>query len=525
MIPPNDSDDGAARTSALASAVRWAACGAVALAVPIVIGLSGAVSGPLMVLVPILPVVMAGLVKERAAIAFGAALFAGVLVVGAGRSFGLLPMVPHGSLSALFGGLGVALTTALCHVDGVRRAALEERVAATRAGKRALDARIEDFQVEVTKNARLATIGQLAAGVGHEVNNPLAYIVTNLEFVADTLDPSGDPEIRSAVADARDGAERIRQIVRELQVLSRTDESVHTVDLNTILERSIRMAGTQIRQAARLVQDLRVVPPLTANETRLGQVFLNLLVNAAQAIGEGRVEENEIRVTSYTDARGLAIVEIKDSGPGMAADVHAKIFQPFFTTKRSGAGTGLGLSICHTIIAALGGDISVESAPGKGTLFRVSVPPPAFLRERKVTLPAVASGSRMRVLVVDDEPLICRAIQKSLAADHDVTIETNPRHALERLRSGERFDLVLCDLMMPDLSGMDLYQALKASAPEVLGHVVFMTGGVFSARAREFMKSVPNTLLEKPLNSKRLRAIIAESTGLQDGLQDVLPPS
>ncbi len=509
MVEPADFDG--ARPSFAASALPAMACATLALAVAVVLALAGAIALPLMVLVPILPLVMGGLVKERAAIAFGVALCVGMLAGGAARALGVLVAVPYASLGSLFAGLGVALVTALSHVDDRRRAALEERVVTSARSKRELDARVATFQVEVTKNAKLATVGQLAASIGHEINNPLAYIITNLEFVAEQLAPAADPEVRTSLADARDGAERIRQIVRELQVVSRNDETQHTVDLNTIVERSIRMAGTQVRQAARLVQDLRVVPPVSANETRLGQVFLNLLVNAAQAIGEGRVEQNEIRVSSYTDVAGRAIVEVSDSGPGIGPEARARLFQPFFTTKKSAAGTGLGLSICQTIIGSLGGEITVASELGKGAVFRVCLPGQAARRERKASMPAVRSRSRLRVLVVDDEALICRAIQKTLANDHDVTSETSSRVALERLRAGERFDLVLCDLTMPELSGVDFYEALKACAPDVVDHIVFMTGGVFSERARTFSKSVSNTFLEKPLDAKRLRAIIAES--------------
>ncbi|MEO8877347.1 MAG: ATP-binding protein [Polyangiaceae bacterium] len=416
-------------------------------------------------------------------------------------------------MTTLLAGLVATLSMLVVALLGKGKRHARTRAAAEASAiELAVIERTQTLQLDLQRAMKLASVGQLVAGVGHEINNPLSYVSANLELVAEQAQKLGDEAMISSLADAKDGVERIRQIVHELQIFSRTDESEHAVDLRKILERSIRMAGAQIRHAAKLVTDLREVPSICANETRLGQVFLNLLINAVQAIGDGHAAENEIRVTCFTDSNGNAIVEIKDSGPGIPSEVRTRIFEPFFTTKPIGSGTGLGLSICRTIITALRGDIVVESELGKGSLFRIKLPQPSVRRERKASLPLVPSDTRRRVLVIDDEPLICRAIERSLASEHDVVSEVSSRRALERLQSGEMFDVILCDVMMPEMSGIDLYEALRNSAPEAISRIVFMTGGVLTERASGFLVATTSPLLQKPLNAKKLRATIIESS-------------
>jgi len=233
---------------------------------------------------------------------------------------------------------------------------------------------------------RLASMGTLAAGVAHEINNPLTYVMANIGFVSERLPKlvTGDSapeiaaqleELTTALAEAQEGAIRVRQIVRDLKILARGDEErFGPVDVRGVLESSISMVANQIRMKATLVRELGEVPMVEASESRLGQVFLNLLVNAAQAIPEGDVAKNEIRVRTRTDDNGRAVVTVSDTGAGIPAEVMNRIFDPFFTTKAVGVGTGLGLFICHGIVKALGGEIAVDSVPGQGTAFRVILP-------------------------------------------------------------------------------------------------------------------------------------------------------
>ncbi|NVJ27088.1 GAF domain-containing protein [Myxococcus sp. AM011] len=244
------------------------------------------------------------------------------------------------------------------------------------------------MQAQLVVSDRLAAVGTLAAGVAHEINNPLAFVLSNLSFlsvelqsVARELPPGRTSEMEEVLREAMDGAHRVRQIVRDLRTFSRGDDEVATaVNIQAVLESAITMARGELKMRAQIIRDYRDVPPVEGNEGRFGQVFLNLLINAAHAIPEGKPEHNEVRVTLRPQGERV-IIEVQDTGVGMAPDVRARIFDPFFTTKPVGVGTGLGLSICHGIVTGFGGDISVESEPGRGSTFRVSLPVSQRARE------------------------------------------------------------------------------------------------------------------------------------------------
>jgi two-component system NtrC family sensor kinase len=229
---------------------------------------------------------------------------------------------------------------------------------------------------------RLASVGRLAAGVGHEINNPLAFILSNLRYVHQELGelrgaPSEESmrEMLEALSEASEGAERVRFIVQDLKSMARPDDvALGPVDLASVVRTSAKMARHEMRDRARLVEQCTGVPPVKANAARLGQVFLNLFINAAHAIAPGRVEENEVRVEARISAPGHVTVEVRDTGAGIPPEHLRRIFDPFFTTKPVGVGTGLWLSVCHRIITALGGQIRVESEPGRGTSFFITLP-------------------------------------------------------------------------------------------------------------------------------------------------------
>ena len=270
------------------------------------------------------------------------------------------------------------------------------------------------------------------------------------------------------------------------------------------------MAGNEIRHRARLVTNYGKTPLVEANESRLGQVFLNMIVNAAQAIEDGRAEKNEIRISTSMDVGGGAVVEIADTGAGMPPDVLRQLFSPFFTTKPVGVGTGLGLYICHGIVTGFGGSIEVRSEVGQGTAFRISLPPARaeVLKEEPLLALDIAARRRGRILVVDDEPMIAAAVQRTLSAEHDVVVLRSAGEALRRITAGERFDVILCDLMMPQMTGMDLHAALFRVAQEQAARMIFLTGGAFTARTQAFLDVTPNQRVEKPFNVRHLRALI-----------------
>jgi signal transduction histidine kinase len=375
------------------------------------------------------------------------------------------------------------------------------------------------LQEQVLISDRMAYVGTLAAGVAHEINNPLAAICANLELVAAAIDDIATTpgiagrldDVIEEVRDARECAERVRLIVRDLKVFSRApdEERRGPVDVNRVLESSLRLAWNDIRHRGRLVKDLGHLPPVDANEARLGQVFLNLITNAAQAIPVGDAENNVVRVRTEVVADGRVAIEVSDTGTGIAPENLPRIFDAFYTTKGVGAGRGLGLSICHRIVRGLQGEILVESARDHGTTFRILLPPRA--PEPLVAAAAAASTAarRGRVLIVDDEVAFAKALARILGDEHDVELSASAGDALARLQGGQAFDVIVCDLMMPQMTGMDLHAELQRLSPELAARVVFVTGGAFTEGARAFLDAVPNLRIEKPFGANELRAVIS----------------
>ncbi len=378
---------------------------------------------------------------------------------------------------------------------------------------------------------RMASAGMLAAGIAHEINNPLAIAMTNLEFICETLSHVAS-EARDAaprqlqgsewsgwsllgaldepLRDSREALIRMRDIVRDVKLFSRPhDQTTSAVDVQRVIDSSGRMAWNEIRHRARLVKDYQPVPLVNANESRLGQVLLNLIVNAAQAMPEGHADRNELRVATTTSDDGRAIVEVSDTGVGIPKEHLERIFDPFFTTKPVGAGTGLGLAICHRLVSELNGVIEVESEVGKGTRFRVVLPAARDSQSVKATTLRPTLGHKVRVLVVDDEPAWGRALQRTLRDHMDVIAVTSGKEAIGRISAGERFEVILSDVMMPEVTGMELYECLARIAPDQARRMIFVTGGAFTAAAREFLARVPNPRVEKPVEVTNLLAIVA----------------
>ena len=366
---------------------------------------------------------------------------------------------------------------------------------------------------------RMASVGTLAAGVAHEINNPLAYAMANLDMLIEEIRMAGSHALPARMAEwvemaleARQGAERIRKIVRGLKTFSRGEEERRSViEVRPVLEQSISMAFNEIRHRARLVKDYGETPLVDADDARLGQVFINLLVNAAQALPEGDTEANEIRIVTSTDALGRAVIEVRDTGRGIPASVIGRVFDPFFTTKPIGLGTGLGLSICHNIVVSMAGEITVNSQEGQGSVFRVVLP--AALGGRTDEAPAAATTKnagpayRASILMVHDERAVGDAVRHMLR-DHDVTVVATANEALELLVSGTPFDLILSDLMMPGMSGMDLYEELSRRGSKAATRMAFITGGPFTTAAQKFLDRVPNERIEKPFGFTTLRHLI-----------------
>lgn len=369
------------------------------------------------------------------------------------------------------------------------------------------------MQEQLALADRLATVGTVAAGVAHEINNPLAYLQMNLELALQALAAPGPPAVVGGhIRTALEGAERVRRIVRDLKTLSRAqDDQTEAVNLPALLDSMLMLAASALTPKARVVRRYDRAPLALGSSGRLGQVFLNLLLNAADAIPPGLPLRHEIRVSTATDAQGRAIVEIADTGAGIPPEIAARIFDPFFTTKASSAGTGLGLAICRQLVTGLGGEISFTSQHGEGTVFRVVLP-----AANTSTIPVACEANaapplpRRRVLVVDDEPALLRSLSAILGSFHDVVAVSSGREAVDVLRDDGRFDAVLTDLMMAHFTGMDLYEVVRAARPGMERRIVFMTGGAFTADGRAFLAKVPNRCLEKPFEKEEVLAALGE---------------
>jgi PAS domain S-box-containing protein len=368
---------------------------------------------------------------------------------------------------------------------------------------------------------RLASIGMLAAGVAHEINNPLAAVVANLELAKDALEklltradmPPEVVEIARMLGEANEASARVRRIVMDLRVFARAEaDTMSAVDIHQVLESVLRMAKNEIWKRARVVRDYGDVRYVEGNESRLSQVFLNLVMNAVQALPEGHADRNEIRIRTRADSAGRVVVTVSDTGEGIPPEAMKRLFVPFFTTKRVGIGTGLGLSICQRLVTGCGGEISAESRPGDGAAFHVTL---RAARDRPVSVkpappapPEVASPRRGRILMVDDEPVILNILSRALGGNHDCVTTTRASEALERLRAGEHFDLILCDLMMPAMDGKELYTELSRFAPEQADKMVFLTGGAFTPTLQAFLSDVSNERISKPFDVAKLKSAV-----------------
>lgn len=382
--------------------------------------------------------------------------------------------------------------------------------------RRALESRL-------AQSDRLASVGLLASGVAHELNNPLAHTLLELEAVGDELERAREagqaiqgPQIdalHAKVQASQDSALRIRGIVSNLQRFSRVEQhAVEPVQLTDMVQAAAAMATHEVRFRVRLELDLQPVPPIQGNQGRLTQVFLNLLIRAAAAIEEGQPERNRIAVRTYA-RDGTCRVEIEDTGRHIEADSLDRLFDPFATTTQPGGGSSLGLAICHRIVHEHGGHILVESGPDQGSRFTVVLPgaatPETPQPPEPEPEPKTEPARPRRLLVVDDEHHLRRAVQRLLVrAGFEVATAASGLEARELLEQDRAFDVILCDLMMPGLNGMELHSWLVAEHPHLAQRVLFLTGGTFTPHAEQYLASVDNRVLAKPLPRGELIAAI-----------------
>ena len=370
----------------------------------------------------------------------------------------------------------------------------------------------------VTEADRLLSLGFLAGGVAHQINNALTPMrlslgrLTSFELSRRPVTAEGRHRIE-LLQDTREGVARIERVLRELKAFSHMDDGPSVpVDASALLQVAVGLAAHEIRHRARLICEFAATPPVQARPAELRQVFLNLLINAAHAIPEGEAHLNEIHVMTHTDPQGRAVFEIADTGSGMTSEVMVRIFEPFYSKSVDGTGLGLGLAVSRDVIAALDGEITVDSIDGKGTLVRIAIPPSAAGLDHAVTNDSSSPepgehSQRRRILIVDDDRPVAAAIALELEG-HDVVVASSGREALAILRRDKNFDMILCDLMMPEVSGIDVYESLRLVEPSLLDRVVLMTGGAFTVRAGQFLSRVDVHVVEKPFDAGQLHALV-----------------
>ncbi len=375
------------------------------------------------------------------------------------------------------------------------------------------------LQAQLAHGDRLAALGTLAAEIAHEINNPLAYVSLSARALSDLLAeaklaPQTLATAKELLGNVLTGADRVAAIVRDLRAFTRSDEAAQpeAVQLCTVVEASLRIAGHELRRRARVVADVADDLFVFGTARAVEQVVVNLLVNAAHATPENQPDA-EISVRAAVARGGWITLDVADQGVGIAGTDLPRIFDPFFTTKPTGVGTGLGLSVCHSLVAQMGGKIEVVTTASTGTTVRVTLlaaTPSQAKRVRAKSEPP-PEGEGLRILVVDDEPLIGETVVGLLSQHHHPSFAFGGAAGLEQAL-GEDFDVVLCDLAMAGVSGMELFTRLKQARPLLAARTVFMTGGATIPRVAEFLAAVDNLRIEKPFRAAALLAVLAEAS-------------
>ncbi len=370
----------------------------------------------------------------------------------------------------------------------------------------------------VATDERLTAAGLVAAGVAHEISNPVAFVLANHSYLAEqvaklaplfaTLERGDGAKalevwrglegkglqgrLEESIEDLGAGATRVRDIVKDLGTLTRNDANRARIDLNDAIRSALRITRAEVTLKAELVLELGDDVAIVGSSGSLSQVFVNLVMNACQAFGDRPRDKN--RIVVRTERRGDRVVaSVLDTGPGIPADQLHRIFETFFTTKETG--TGLGLAISRDIVESHGGELRVRSIAGEGATFELSLP----LAPVDDVVSPRASETRKRILFVDDEAPMLRAYTRAFGKQHEITMAASGAEALEILATRTDFDVIVCDLVMPKVDGREVYRRATASVPALASRFVFVTaGGVPESELRRFERSVGGTILIKP---------------------------
>ena len=365
------------------------------------------------------------------------------------------------------------------------------------------------IQERLIQTERVASMGQLAAGLAHEINNPLTYVIGNLELVQAQIngpefvaDAQLHREMESIVNEALEGALRVANLVRDLRTFAHVDDEISEggISVNTAVERASRFVAAELRHRAQLEIDLEPNLRIFGNEGRFQQVLVNLLVNAAQSIDPGAADSEFVRIRAMRSGERI-LVEISDTGRGMPAELIERVFEPFVTTKHTGEASGLGLFISNNIIESMNGSIEVRSEANTGTTFSLSLVPfdddliPEAPSEQPLNLQV--TDHPLRILVIDDEEHVLLYLRRAFP-DHDVHTEKDTSAALRRILESD-YDIILCDIMMPNMTGSDLHAELERTRPDMADRMFFMTAGTYTQANKAFLAKMAGRWVEKPI--------------------------
>ena len=412
---------------------------------------------------------------------------------------------------------------------------------------------MDELRKKLLHSDRLAAVGQLAAGVAHQINNPVAFIQTNFvllqEYISklDTFYSSvkkytdnehkGEhaKEINDIIADHNidlllrnvhelitenlEGIDRIRSLVRDLRVFSRSNEKdIEQIHIDDIATTACNMTYNEIRHRAQLQKEIHKTRPIIGSRSKLTQVIMNLLLNAAHSINEGDATRNTITL-SIRESNNDVVITVSDTGSGIPENIQERIFDAFFTTKSTEIGTGLGLSLSKEIIERHKGSITLKSHEGEGSSFTVTLPfDTGYTLDTQIidNNEDQDTTTGVKILIIDDEPIILKSYRRMLSPPNDVTTVERGSDALKILKkNGKDFDVIICDLMMPDTDAPMIFDALKHGKPEMLNKFIFHSGGAFTSRVRSFMDSIENIILEKPVTKQQLTQAISTVSNVQ----------
>ncbi len=426
----------------------------------------------------------------------------------------------------------IAVSERLDEIDAIATGInlLAEELDGEVASRRELESAYADLQAaqaQLVVAEKFAAVGQLASVVAHELNNPATWVLLGLDSArrrlaqarvsvgSDPLTIAGElAAMEETLTDVHAGMERIRSVIADLRTLSPIEAPAPVLlDLEEVVRSSCHLARPAYLSVARLVLDLGGVPAIVGERGRLGQLITNLVVNSAAAVADGGLD-HEIVIATRTDGDHV-ILSVEDTGPGIPEELFERVFEPYFTTKPHEVGTGLGLAYVRKIAERHGGTARVTRGSRRGARVEVRLPssgkPLPLPAPVPAAPPATTATRRMRILMIDDEPMLLRALESALGDSHDVLTAHGGAAALEMLALDRAFDLVICDLQMPGIDGVAVYEALATSAPPLLSRLVIMSGGAVTSRASQFLATTRPRVLGKPIDIDQVLALARET--------------